>query len=67
MIGTKKLSTIRQEILKSLGEDPIARLKKIIAKAKRAGERTEMTEGLKRFLEAGAKLRRRKRRIGEKK
>jgi hypothetical protein len=67
MIGTKKLSTIRQEILKSLGEDPIARLEKIIAKAKRAGERTELTESLKRFLEAPPKPGRRKRRAGAKK
>jgi hypothetical protein len=61
MIGTKKLSDIRKEILNSLGNDPIARLEKIIAKAKRAGERTELTEGLKRFLERAPKPTTRKR------
>ncbi len=38
MIGTKKLSTIREEIeqaLASAGEDPIQRLERQIASAKR--------------------------------
>jgi hypothetical protein len=67
MIGTKKLSDIRKEILMSLGQDPIVRLEKIIAKAKRAGERTELTEGLKRFLVRVPKPARRKRRTSAKK
>jgi hypothetical protein len=55
MIGTKKLSTIRREIMEALapaGEDPIQRLERQIASAKRRGHRTEVMEGLKRFLEA---------------
>jgi hypothetical protein len=53
MMGTKKLSEIRIELLKSLGKDPVGRLDKMIAKAKRAGESTELTEGLKQFLHRG--------------
>ncbi|MCI0638122.1 MAG: hypothetical protein L0Y70_03550 [Gemmataceae bacterium] len=55
MIGTKKLSTIRKEIEKALaseGQNPIQRLERQIASAKRRGESTEVIEGLKRFLEA---------------
>jgi hypothetical protein len=55
MIGTKKLSSIRKEIeqaLTSPGADPIQRLERLIASAKRKGERTEVLEGLKRFLES---------------
>ena len=53
MIGTKKLSTIRQGIEKALGRsraDPIQRLERQIASAKRKGENTEVMAGLKRFL-----------------
>ncbi len=67
MIGTKKLSEIRAEILKSLGEDPIARLDRIIAKSKRKGERTDLTEGLKLFLERAHKEKRRKPKASAKK
>ena len=70
MIGTKKLSTIRQEIEQALaasGEDPIQRLERQIASAKRKGTRTDVVEGLKRFLESPRKRKRRKRRIGAKK
>ena len=55
MIGTKKLSTIREEIeqaLASTGADPIERLERQIAAAKRKGDRIEVLEGLKRFLES---------------
>jgi hypothetical protein len=55
MIGTKKLSTIRKEIEQALASpdaDPIQRLERLIASAKRKGERTEVMEGLKRFLES---------------
>jgi hypothetical protein len=55
MIGTKKLSTIRREIEAALaphGGDPIRRLERQIASAKRKGDRTEVLEGLKRFLES---------------
>jgi hypothetical protein len=55
MIGTKKLSTIRKQIEKALapkGADPIQRLERQIASAKRRGDRTEVLEGLQRFLES---------------
>ena len=58
MIGTKKLSTIRKQIeeaLASAGVDPIQRLELQIASAKRKGDRTEVMEGLKRFLESPRK------------
>ena len=67
MIGTKKLSTIRREIEKALtapGEDPIQRLERQIASAKRKGETTELLEGLKRFLESPRKRKHRKHRLG---
>lgn len=67
MIGTKKLGTIRKEIeqeLASTGEDPIRRLERQIASARRRGERTEVLEGLKRFLESPRKRNRRKQRAG---
>jgi hypothetical protein len=63
MIGTKKLSTIRKQIeraLASTGADPIQRLERQIASAKRKGDRTEVMEGLKRFLESPRKRKRRK-------
>ena len=53
MMGTKKLSEIRIEILRSLGKDPIGRLDRMIGKAHRAGESTELTEGLKRLIQRG--------------
>lgn len=58
MIGSKKLSTIRDQIetaLASTGADPIQRLDRQIASAKRRGDRTEVMEGLKRFLESPRK------------
>jgi hypothetical protein len=70
MIGTKKLSMIRKEIEKALapsGEDPIQRLERQIASAKRKGENTEVMEGLKRFLESPRKPQRHKPRLGAKK
>jgi hypothetical protein len=70
MIGPKKLSTIREEIRKALassGEDPIQWLERNIASAKRMGNRTEILEGLQRFLEAPPKQKRRKQRYGLKK
>jgi hypothetical protein len=70
MIGTTKLSTIRQEIEKALassGEDPVQRLERHIASAKGKGDRTEVMEGLKRFLEAPRKGKRAKPRVRAKK
>jgi hypothetical protein len=70
MIGTKQLSTIRNEIEKALaspGEDPIQRLERQIASAKRKGDRTEVLEGLKRFLESPRKRKKPKHRVGVKK
>jgi hypothetical protein len=63
MIGTKKLSTIRKQIEQALvspGADPIQRLERQIASAKRKGDRTEVMEGLKRFLESSQKRKHRK-------
>ena len=63
MIGTKKLSTIRKQIEEALAPtdaDPIQRLEQQLASAKRKGERTEVLDGLKRFLETPRKLQRRK-------
>ena len=70
MIGTKKLSTIRREIeeaLASASGDPVQRLERQIASAKRKGDRTEVMEGLKRFLESPRKRKRRKQRAPAKK
>jgi hypothetical protein len=67
MIGTKKLSTIRKQIEKALassGADPIQSLERQIASAKRKGDRTEVIEGLKRFLESPRKQQHRKRGAG---
>ena len=58
MIGTKKLSAIRREIAEALapaGGDPIQRLERLITSAKRKGDRTEVLEGLKQFLESPRK------------
>jgi hypothetical protein len=58
MIGAKKLSTIRRQITKALasqGTDPIQRLERQIASAKRRGDRAEVMEGLRRFLESPRK------------
>lgn len=63
MIGTKKLSTIRKELEKALGENPIAELDRHIANAKRDEEGTEIMEGLKKFLQRAQKSKRRKPRI----
>jgi hypothetical protein len=54
MIGTKKLSEIRRELVQSLGDDPKGRLDRMIADAKREGRRSELAEDLKRFLERSA-------------
>jgi hypothetical protein len=62
MIGTKKLSTIREELRQSFssgGADPIAWLGKQIAATKRKGGRTEILEGLKQFLESPPRRQRR--------
>jgi|GEM_PF-1277410 len=70
MIGAKKLSTIRRQLEEALapaGGDPIQRLERQIASAKRKGDRTEVMEGLKRFLESpprGGGGERRKHRAG---
>jgi hypothetical protein len=67
MIGTKKLSTIRKLIEKALastGADPIQRLERQIASAKRKGDRTEVMEGLNRFLESPQKRKHRKHGVG---
>jgi hypothetical protein len=63
MIGSRKLSTIREEIEKALastGGDPIQRLEQQIASAKHRGEHTDVMEGLKRFLKSRRKQKRRK-------
>jgi hypothetical protein len=63
MIGTKKLSAIRRQVeeaLASAGADPIQRLERQIASAKRKGDRTEVMDGLKRFLESPRKRKQRK-------
>ena len=63
MIGPKKLSTIRKQIEKALASadtDPIQCLERQIASAQRKGDRTEVLEGLKRFLESPGKRKRRK-------
>ncbi|HTU17312.1 MAG TPA: hypothetical protein VMG10_04560 [Gemmataceae bacterium] len=60
MIGTKNLSTIRKEIDQALASslaDSIQRLERQIASAKRKGDRTEVMEGLKRFLESPCRKR----------
>jgi len=75
MIGTKKLSTIHQEIeqaLASTGTDPIQRLERLVSSAKRKGDRTEVMEGLKCFLESPRRKRRKhrveaKKRVGQEK
>ena len=69
MIGTKKLGTIRKQIEKALastGADPIQRLERQIASAKRKGDRTEVMEGLKRFLESSRKGKPRRRSVAAK-
>jgi hypothetical protein len=63
MIGTKKLRTIREQIERALapgGADPIQRLERQIASARRKDNRTEVLEGLKRFLESPRKRKNRK-------
>lgn len=64
MMRPEKLSTIRRELDEALaadGGDPIASLARQIVDAKRKGERTEILEGLKRFLESPRNPKRRKR------
>jgi hypothetical protein len=63
----KKLITIRKQIEKALassGADPIQRPERQIVSAKRKGDRTEVMEGLKRFLESPRKRERGKRGVG---
>jgi hypothetical protein len=67
---TKKLGTIRREIEEALaptGGDRIQRLERQIASAKRKGDRTEVLEGLKRFLQLARKEKRPKNRPGTRK
>ena len=67
MIGTKKLSTIREEIetaLASDGKDPVRRLERVIASAKGKGDRTEVMGDLKRFLESPRQRKHRRQRVG---
>jgi hypothetical protein len=69
MIGTKKLSTIREELSKALasaGEDPIRWLEEQIAAAQQKGGGTEVLEGLRRVLEPPSKGKRPKQRAGAK-
>jgi hypothetical protein len=64
MIGTTKLSTIREQIQKALAAgdaDPIERLERCITSTKRKGERADVMEGLKSFLDASPKRKQRKR------
>jgi len=66
MIGTKKLSKIRDEIEEAFapsGEDPILHLERLIALTKRKGDSTDVMEDLKQFLESPRKRKRRKRRV----
>jgi hypothetical protein len=66
VIGTKKLSAIRQEIeqaFDSTGDDPIRRLERLIASTRRQGDRTGVMEDLKRFLESPRKRKQRKPRV----
>ena len=66
MIGTKKLSTIRQEIEEAFaatGEDPIRPLERLIASTKRKGDSTDVMEDLKRFLESPRKRKHRRQRV----
>ena len=68
-IGAKKLSTIRKQIENALASneaDPIQRLERQIASAKRKGDRTEVMEGLKRFLELPRKQKHHKNGVREK-
>jgi hypothetical protein len=44
-----------EKALASTGADPIQRLERQIASAKRKGDRTEVLEGLKQFLESPRK------------
>jgi hypothetical protein len=70
MIGTKKLRTIRQEVEEALapaGGDPIQSLERQIASARRKGDRTEVLESLKRFLESPRKRKPSKGRAGARK
>jgi hypothetical protein len=67
MIGTKKLSTIREEIERaspSDGNDPIQRLERLIASSKGKGHPTDVLEDLKRFLESPREQKHRRRRVG---
>jgi len=66
MIGTKKLSTIRDEMeeaFASSGEDPILHLERLIALTKRKSDSSEVMEELKRSLESPRQRKRRKRRV----
>ena len=65
MMGSKKLSTIRQELkgaIKATGQDPIGWLEKRTAEAKQLGDGTEVLQSLRRVLTHGVKRKSRKRR-----
>jgi hypothetical protein len=58
----KNLGGIRDQMERALGSanaDPIERLDRQIDFARRTGDRTEVLQGLKRFLESGGKGKRR--------
>lgn len=74
MIGPKKLSTIRQELqrtLRATGENPIRWLEGRMAVPRRQGSavsgESEVLHSLRRFLEATGRDKRRKQRAGTKK
>jgi hypothetical protein len=74
MIGPKKLDAIRQELKRALtatGDDPIRWLEERMTAPERQGSaaspESEILHSLRRILEAPAKEKRRKKRIGTKK
>jgi hypothetical protein len=72
MIGSKKLSTIRDELraaLDATGDDPVAWLEKRMTAAERQGpgQGSAVLNSLRRFLEAPRRARGRRRRVGTKK
>ena len=74
MIGSKKLSTIRQELQRALtatGDNPIRWLEERMTAPERQGPaafgNSEILRSLRRILEATRKKKRRKQRAGNKK
>ena len=59
MIGSKKLSKIREEIEDAVGDDPLRWLEDRMAKPE--GKSTDVLQSLKRFLEKPAPKRRQRR------